>query len=321
MNSRIKNRNIIILLFLLLLIGISVYLLYNTRGNLEFALSLRGRRIPAFIIVGCTTTIATIIFQTITNNNILTPNVIGLNSMYIMFQTVTIFFLGSSHFLVMNDQLNFIVSTSLMVIGSMGLYYLFFKKFPGRLYLLLMTGFILGTFMNSFTTFMQAIIDPNEFENVLSRTMASFNEVETSLIALSLLISIPILIYIFSQSNVLDVFHLGEDYATSLGISVNRKYLILFILISILTAISTALVGPVTFLGFLGANLSYRIFRTYKHSVLFIGGSLFTTVMIIFGQTIVEHVFNFQTTIGVVLEFIGGMYFLYILVKERNRLG
>lgn len=319
MKQQTRNRTILIVFVFLLIVGMVLYLTINTRGNWEFAFQLRRGRIFAFILVGISTTIATIVFQTITQNTILTPNIIGLDSLFVLFQTATIFFLGMNHPIVLNTQLNFAVSTIMMILGSLVLYWIFFKKYPGRVYLLLMTGLILGNLMGSFNTFLQVMIDPNDFQSVFARTIASFNNVDTTLTFFATFLCIPVLIYVFKQSNRLDVLHLGRDHARGLGIDVDVFHLKLFILISILTAVSTALVGPVTFLGFLGANISYRLFRTYQHKQLFIGGSLFTMIFIFFGQIAVEHIFRLQTTLGVVIEFIGGIYFLFILLKERDQ--
>lgn len=306
-------------LILLLLTLIGLYLFYNTRGDLAFALNIRGIRIPTFILVGTSTAIATIVFQTITKNNILSPNIIGLDSMYSLFQTVIIFFLGSTHVIVQNEQLNFIFSTLLMVIGSLGLFYIFFKRYPGRVYLLLMTGLIFGTLMNNLTTFFQAVIDPNEFESILSRTLVSFNTIDPSLLIVTFIIMLPLLIYLFLHGHTLDVLHLGDMNAKGLGINVEKEYFQLFVIVSILTAVSTALVGPVTFLGFLGANLSYRLFSTYRHSAIFIGSTLITIILLIGSQFIVEHVLPVRTSVGVIIELIGGIYFLYLIIKERNQ--
>ena len=56
-----------------------LYLFYNTRGNLAFALNLRVSRLPVFALVGLATAVATVVFQTIAKNNILSPNIIGLD--------------------------------------------------------------------------------------------------------------------------------------------------------------------------------------------------------------------------------------------------
>lgn len=306
-------------LSILLVTLTSLYLFYNTRGDLVFALTLRGSRIPVFFIVGLSTSVATVVFQTIAKNNILSPNIIGLDSMYSLFQTILVFFLGAGHGFVQNGQANFILSTLLMVLGSFILFYIFFKLYPGRVFLLLMTGLIFGTLMQNLTVFFQALIDPNEFQTILSRTLVSFNTVDQQLLWLTLLIALPIVIYLFAHSHTLDVLQLGDVHAQGLGVNVNREYFYLFILVSILTAVSTALVGPITFLGFLGANLSYRLFSTYRHSSIFLGAALITTLLMIGSQFIVEHVLPVRTSTGVVIELIGGMYFLYLIVKERNQ--
>lgn len=318
MRSSQKIIRQILHLSLAVLLALLIYLTVNTRGHFDFAFTLRSRRILAFILVGISTTVSTIVFQTITQNRILTPSIIGLDSLYVLLQTVLIFVFGMTHLLNRNIFLNYILSILLMIVSSLGLYWFFFKKYPGRLYLLLMVGLIAGTFFGSVTTFLQVIIDPNEFESVFARTVASFTAVNTTLILVSVLITLPIILFLMTQGPKLDVLHLGREYAIGLGIHIDRYYLILFILISILIAVSTALVGPVSFLGFIGANVSYRLFDSYKHTVLFIGGSLLSILLIVFGQTLVEHIFRLQTTLGVIVQFVGGLYFLFILIKERN---
>ena len=101
---------------------------------------------------------------------------------------------------------------------------------------------------------------------------------------------------------------------------VQRLQFKLFLLISVLTAVSTALVGPMTFLGFIGANVSYQLLKTYKHAALLIGGSLITIVILLYSQLIIEHLLPFRTNVGVVIELIGGVYFLSMLLKERSQL-
>lgn len=304
----------------LLIILVVLYLIYNTQGNLSFALALRGHRLPAFVIVGVSTSVATIVFQTITKNNILSPNIIGLDSLFNLLQTIIIFFFGANSILARSSELNFLLSSSLMVLASLGLFYIFFKVYPGRIFLLLMTGLIFGTLMNNLTVFFQALIDPNEFQSVLSRTLVSFNTIPLSLMTLTFAISIPLIIYLIAHSNTLDVLHLGDVYANGLGIEVNKEYLYLFIIVSILTAISTALIGPVTFLGFLGANLTHHLFNTYRHTYMFIGGSLITTILLLASQFIVEHLLPVRTTVSVVIELIGGIYFLYLIIRERKQI-
>jgi iron complex transport system permease protein len=317
---KIKNNNYF-KLSVLLILGICstlAYLFINTRGNVNFALYIRTPKVIAFFWVAVCISFATIPFQTMTENHLLTPSIIGIDSLYIFFQTVTVFFFSHQSILNSNQVINFIVSTILVVTASIGLFYLFFKKYPGRILLMLLFGIVLGTLANSLNQFLQVIMDPNEFTITLSRTITSFNQVNTHLIWLTVILSFPCIVYLLLQNKVLDVVHLGRDYAKSLGIHVDRQYFKFFIVISVLTASATSLVGPISFLGFLGANVAYRLFTTYKHIILFIGSTLITFLFIIVGQTIVEHVFQTQTTLGVIIDFIGGLYFIFLLIKERS---
>jgi iron complex transport system permease protein len=119
-------------------------------------------------------------------------------------------------------------------------------------------------------------------------------------------------------SSQLDVLHLGNSVAISLGIQLYRLQMISLILISLLVAISTALVGPVTFLGFIIANIAYTYFNTYRHRALLLVSSLIAVLFLVLGQFLVEHVFLLKTTLSVVIEFTGGLYFLFILLKRKG---
>ncbi|WP_276676016.1 iron chelate uptake ABC transporter family permease subunit, partial [Caldibacillus debilis] len=79
-----------------------------------------------------------------------------------------------------------------------------------------------------------------------------------------------------------------------------------------------ALAGPVTFLGLLVANLSYEYLKTYRHRELILGAILISIIALVGGQWIVERVFSFSTTLSVIINFIGGIYFIYLLLKENR---
>lgn len=77
----LKKRGVFIGLLLLVLLVIMSYLTINTYGNWQFAWALRSKKIVAFLLVALATSSATISFQTITQNQFLTPSVLGLDSL------------------------------------------------------------------------------------------------------------------------------------------------------------------------------------------------------------------------------------------------
>lgn len=305
----------LMLLGLVVMVMIFLFLTYHTYGNWEFALKLRGKKLLAFVIVGLLTSFSTISFQTISQNHFLTPSILGFDSLYVLIQTVLFFILGQSR---QGDPKLFVFNIVIMVILSVLLFSTLLKKEKQDLFLLLMIGMILGTLFRSISTFLQVLMDPNEYDKLQGKLFASFSNVDVSLLTLVIPVVMILMILFFKVSAKLDVLHLGIEQATNLGIDVQkfRKY-VLF-LISLSVAIATALIGPITFLGFIVANVTYQWMNTYKHTYLFISGALLSILFLVAGQFLVEQVFHMNTTLSVVIEFSGGLYFVWKLLKEKG---
>ncbi|MDN5708362.1 MAG: iron chelate uptake ABC transporter family permease subunit [Planococcus sp. (in: firmicutes)] len=295
-----------------------LYLFDNLNGSFDYALPRRGVKVFAMVLTGVAIAYATVVFQTITHNRILTPSIMGLDSLYMLLQTVLIFFLGSGHITIINQQVNFLLSIAVMVIFALLFYKLLFKKDNQPIYFLLLIGIILGTFFGSVSTFLQVLIDPNEFQIVQDRMFASFNNVNADLVWISLLFIVVLIGLAWRHNASLDVLSLGRDTAVNLGVGYDALVKKMLVLSAVLIAIATALVGPITFFGLIVANLSYQFFRSYKHSVVIAGASIISIVALVGGQWVVEHVFTFNTTLSVIINFIGGVYFIYLLLKESR---
>ncbi|MFD1927628.1 iron chelate uptake ABC transporter family permease subunit [Sporosarcina siberiensis] len=313
-----RNFTKIIVLTAIAAVFCGLYLFQGLNGSFDYALPRRGIKVLAMVITGVAVAYSTVIFQTITHNRILTPSIMGLDSLYLLLQTVIIFFLGSSHVMIVNKHINFIVSIAAMVVFALVLYRFLFKSGKRPIYFLLLVGIIVGTFFGSISTFLQVLIDPNEFLLVQDKMFASFNNVGGDLVWWALAIVGISLLIGWKSINDLDVLSLGRDTAINLGVNYNKVVKKILILSSILIAVSTALVGPITFFGLIVANLSYQFFKTYKHSVLIIGASAMSVIALVGGQWIVERVFTFSTTLSVIINFVGGIYFIYLLLKESR---
>ncbi|WP_462413082.1 iron chelate uptake ABC transporter family permease subunit [Neobacillus sp. Marseille-QA0830] len=297
----------------------ALYLFHDLNGSFDYALPRRAIKVIAMIITGFTIAYATVVFQTITHNRILTPSIMGLDSLYMLLQTLIIFFLGSDHMVSANKQINFLISVVAMMVFAMLLYKLLFKKGDQQIYFLLLVGIIVGTFFSSFSTFFQVLIDPNEFQIVQDRMFASFNNINADLVWLALIIVGAVIIYAWRFVKYLDVLSLGRETAINLGVPYDSVVKQMLIITAIFISISTALVGPITFFGLIVANLSYQFFKTYKHKVLISGAVVMSVIALVGGQWVVERVFTFSTTLSVIINFVGGVYFIYLLLKERKK--
>ncbi|GIP34874.1 iron chelate uptake ABC transporter family permease subunit [Paenibacillus sp. J2TS4] len=311
-----KVRMAILAVIAVVLVGI--FLFINIGGNWEYILQRRGMKVLAIILTGGTIAFSTLVFQTITNNRILTPSIIGLDSLYMLIQTFVIFVFGSNHRSVMSSNINFVICVALMVVFSGVLYKILFKREGQNIYFLLLIGIIFGTLFQSMSSFMQVLIDPNEFQIVQDKMFASFNNIKTELLLIAGLSVLLVGIYFARFTKYLDVMSLGRDQAVNLGVNYDYVVKRLLIVVAVLISISTALVGPITFLGLLVVNVAYEFFKTYQHKYLIIGSILISIIALVGGQLIVERVFTFSTTLSVIINFIGGVYFIYLLLRENK---
>lgn len=303
------------MLTLIALLLIVLYLFVDLGGMWTYILEKRFAKVLAIILTGGSIALATVVFQTLTQNKILTPNILGLDSLYLFIHTVIIYFLGSTTLTMMNRNIQFILVVMIMTLFSGFLYKFLFSGKMKNIYFLLLIGFISGTFFDSLATFMQVLIDPNEFLVVQDRMFASFNNMNTDILLLATVLSLLVLLYMARFRKYFDVLALGRDMAINLGVPFEKVVKRLLIIISILISIATALVGPITFLGLIVANLSYEFMKTYKHSYLISGAILFSIIALMGGQIIVERIFTFSTTLSVIINFCGGIYFIYLLLR------
>lgn len=315
--SVIIRKNLTITVLLLLSMT-AVFLFYKLGNNWEFALQLRYVKVIAILIVAASVAYSSVAFQTLTNNRILTPSIMGFESLYLLIQTVIVYVYGDGTYKVLSSMDNFLVSVTGMIGFGLLLYLMIYKKGKDNIYLLLLVGIILGTLFTSLSSFMQLLIDPNDFFIVQGKMFATFNKINTSLLWPATIILIIILIFGFRMTKYLDVMALGREHAINLGLNYNRLVKLFLVIIAILVSISTALVGPITFLGLLVTNLTYELFKTHKHSVIIAACCIVSAIALLAGQFIMERILNLSTPLSAIINMVGGLYFIYLLLKVRK---
>ena len=317
---RTKDKRSIIILSLLALVLIGTFLLINVNSaNIRYAMYRRIPKIYAMILTGGAIGFSSLIFQTVTNNRILTPSILGIDSLYVLLQTSVVFLLGSSSVIISNGNINFIITIVAMLIFSSLIYKFIFKKGSKNIFTLLLVGVVCGTLFESLTTFMQVLIDPVEFQVVQDKMQASFNNINTELLFISSIIIILCIGFAYDYLKVLDVMALGRDEAINLGVDYDKMVKKMLVIVVVLTSVATALVGPITFLGLLVVNIARQLITTYKHNTLGVATILISIVALIGGQLLVEHLMDFGVSVSIIINFVGGIYFIYLVMKERNR--
>ncbi|EHC1471616.1 iron chelate uptake ABC transporter family permease subunit [Campylobacter coli] len=310
------RKKILILAFLTLIMAL-VFVFAGLKDFDEYALKNRFLQIAAIVIVAICIAISTVIFQTLCNNKILTPAIIGLDSLYMLLQSALVFSLGSANLSVYRNDINFLITLACMVVFSLGLYKILFSS-DKSIYLIMLLGLIFGTLFSTLSSFFEILIDPDEFMIIQGRMFASFDNIAFDVLALAYIVTLLSFIWIFRYMKFLDPLSLGKDLSINLGINYQKISKHLMIIIAILTSISTALVGPITFLGLLVVNITYELFKTAKHSILLLACILISILALLGGVFFVSRIFDYNTTISVIINFLGGIYFIYLVLKGNK---
>ncbi|HEV2528226.1 MAG TPA: iron chelate uptake ABC transporter family permease subunit [Thermomicrobiales bacterium] len=298
---------------------IAVFMTIESRGNWDFILPFRGRKVLALIVVGYAIAASTVLFQTITANRILTPSIMGFDALYLLIQTVAVFALGSGRLIQADPRLRFGVEVTLMVVFAGALYWWLFVKAERSLPLLVLVGIIFGVMFRSVTELLQRLIDPTEFAVLQDIGFASFNTIDQTLLTVSTALIAAVSLVLWRMNRQLDAMALGQDIAISLGIDYHRVVLVTLALVTVLVAVSTALVGPITFFGLLVAHLAYLLAGSQAHRWVVPAATLFAVLVLISGQMILERVFTFNSSLSVIIEFAGGIVFILLLIRGSRR--
>ncbi|HBO22086.1 MAG TPA: enterobactin ABC transporter permease [Providencia sp.] len=304
------------ILLALSIVAIIFYMTINLGNNLAYILPHRGYIVLTMIVVAFASGVSTVLFQTIANNKILTPSIMGLEALFILLQTIFIFYTDSFPASWMLNIGKFLLESTLLVLFSVLLYRWLFVSVKMNINLVLMVGIILGTLFRSVATLLQRLMDPNEFSILQGRMFATFTKGTPELILFTLLITVVVGLLLWRMRYCFDVIGLGQANAVNLGINYRQQVTVILLLISILVAISTALVGPLTFLGLMVANLAYFISGSSQHRYLLPVSFLLGIIALVGGQLVLEYGLNMAGTLSVVIEFVGGIFFIYMVLRR-----
>lgn len=299
--------------------SVVLFMTVGARGDWGFLLAFRGTKVATMILVGYAIAVSTVLFQTVANNRILTPSIMGFDALYGLIQTSLVYLLGSGFVAAWDVRLRFAVEVAVMVLFSVALYRWLFSGGLRSLHLLMLVGIVFGLLFRSLSNFLQRVIDPNEFLVVQDRLFASFNRPDPELLAASAVTVLAVSVFGWRWLRTYDVLALGRDAAVNLGVEHRRVVTGVLLIVAVLVSVSTALVGPVTFLGLLVANLAYMLIASYRHSLILPAAVLIAIVTLVMGQLVLERVFALETALSIVIEFVGGLFFLFLLVRGLAR--
>lgn len=316
------NRKKLALMALLVLLCAAGYLLigvnFENERLVRYALRLRLPRLLGMLVTAVSIGGASIVFQSIIHNTIVTPCLLGMNSLYTLIHTAVVFFLGSASLAVASPNVSFAVDVVLMGFVATVVYSWIFQKTGHNVLYVLLVGTVLTSFFGSIQSTLTRVMDPNEYDALLSSLVASFSSIRSEILLVSVVLLAGVAFALRRELALLDVLTLGREQAIGLGVEYDRAVRRLLLGVALCIAVATAMVGPVSFLGLIVANLARQLLKTCRHSQLIPGAALFGMIVLVGGQLVVERVAAYTVPVSVFITVGGGIYFLYLLLAGKK---
>ena len=317
-----KNRIRLSMLVILVLAAVVTYLLIHAHPEkpklFRYILGLRIPTLICMMIASVSIGASTMIFQSIVHNRIVTPALLGMNAIYSFLHTAAVFVLGTGSSLYLNANLAFAVDLVTMGTVATVIYWYLFRVTGHNILYIMLIGTVLSSFFGSVQSAMIRVMDPNEYDALLTTLVADFNNVNGEIMVFAIASLVVIAVLLRKELGLLDVITLGRHQAINLGVDYDRVIRKLLFGVVLCMAVATATIGPVSFLGLIVANLSRQILKTYKHTYLIAGASLTGMLALIGGQLIAQHIFHFTVPVSTFVTIAGGVYFLYLLLMKKG---
>ena len=289
----------------------------------NYSLDRLTRHAVAIVLVSVAVGVSTVLFQTVTGNRILTPALMGFDSLYLLIQTMLVFFMIPRDAAVIGGLTSgglagFLGQTAIMVVASTSLYLWLLGGRKTDIHLLLLVGVVFGVFFRSASTFFQRLLDPAAYLQVQDAMFASFRGVQLDVLAACGAIVVAGVIVVAVLGRRLDVMLLGRDPAVALGVNHRRVTIVVLVVVSFLVSASTALIGPVMFFGLIVANAAYALLGTTLHRYTLPVASLLGVIALAGGEMALGAL-GVESALSIVIEFAGGLLFLFLLLTNRAR--
>ncbi|RIY33705.1 iron ABC transporter permease [Psittacicella melopsittaci] len=314
-----RNKRRLVFLAGLALGATLVFLFWGFPQFGGFIMRMRWQALAGILLTGAAIGASSMVFQAIVQNRIITPSILGLDSLYVLIQTTIIFFAGSTTLANFNQLYLFLISVGGMIFFSVLLFKFMLRRENHNVFFILLLGIVFGTLFSSFNTFLGTLLDPGEFLALQAIGYASFQAINTKILGIASIFLCVSLILMWRYARDLEIISLGRDVAVNLGLNYYGMVWRLLILVVICISVSTALVGPITFLGLLVMNLTLQYIPTFKYRILLPACMFMSIAVLVIGQIIVQRVFNFSSSISIIINFIGGAYFLILLLRQQKK--
>lgn len=283
----------------------------------EIILNHRLPKALTAVLTGAALSVAGVLMQTLFHNPLAGPDVLGVTSGASL--GVALLTLGTSTLpLWMVTGWGQVTAAVMGAVCVLLLVIIVSVKIPQTVSLLII-GMMFGNFAGAIVSILQSVSNPDTLKLFVTWTFGSLSAVDWNyMLVMAPVIGIGILIALLLQKQ-LNVFLLGKNYASGLGISVSRLRLLAILATALLAGTSTAFTGPIAFIGITMPHIARGLFRTPNHRVILPASMLCGAVTMLLCDLISQLPGTHTTLpINAVTALFGAPVIIWIIAKNKG---
>ena len=288
--------------------------------NLIYQEIILNHRLPkalTAILAGAALSVAGVLMQTLFHNPLAGPDVLGVTSgaslgvaLLTLGTSVLPFWIVAGWGQVIAAIVGAVCVLLLVIIVSI--------RVP-QMVSLLIIGMMFGYFAGAIVSILQSMSNPDTLKLFITWTFGSLSSVGWEHMGvMAPIIAGGIILSLILQKQ-LNVLLLGKNYANGLGISVTRLRLWIILATALLAGTSTAVTGPIGFIGITMPHVARGLFRTPNHRII-LPASMLCGAIILLTCDLISQMPGFQGTlpINAVTAFFGAPIIIWIILKNRS---
>lgn len=272
------------------------------------------------MLCGASLAVCGLMLQTAFRNPLAGPDVFGISSGAGLGVAIVMLFLGGSVSTTLFTVSGFLAILTSAFIGAIvvTMIILFLSTMVRNSVLLLIVGLMVGYVSSSAVALLNFFASEEGVKSYMVWGMGNFGGVSMDhmlLFALLCLVGIIASIFLIKPLNIM---LLGTQYAESLGINIRQIRNLLLVTVGLLTAVTTAFCGPISFIGLAIPHISRLLFHTDNHQILLPGTVLTGAVIALFCNLICYLPGELGIIpLNAVTPLIGAPVIIYVIIKRR----
>lgn len=272
------------------------------------------------MLCGASLAVCGLMLQTAFRNPLAGPDVFGISSGAGLGVAIVMLFLGGSVSTTLFTVSGFLAILTSAFIGAIvvTMIILLLSTMVRNSVLLLIVGLMVGYVSSSAVALLNFFASEEGVKSYMVWGMGNFGGVSMDhmlLFALLCLVGIIASIFLIKPLNIM---LLGTQYAESLGINIRQIRNLLLVTVGLLTAVTTAFCGPISFIGLAIPHISRLLFRTDNHQILLPGTVLTGAVIALFCNLVCYLPGELGIIpLNAVTPLIGAPVIIYVIIKRR----